>query len=391
MTKNLSKIKNIALVTTGGTISGIFDPIRRSIRATDNGDKLLSGLGAWCAQAGKPSIGEIASIIPADVIAPLPLLSEDMTPHEWQSIAKAVAQEINSGSDGVIVTHGTDTMAYTSAALSFMLKELSVPVVLTGSNFPPDYKETDAFSNLYDGAIVAASELSGVFVVFGGFIHRGTKVRKVIFRTLEDFHTMDESARHNVIAPDSCFISVNTGQSGAGTSPLGYIDKHRELILLQHDVPYRTGSPAVKLDTRLDPDVCLLKVYPGFKPSLILALAEQGIKGIILELYDSGTGCTRQDEYKQYSLVDPIKKAVEAGAFVFVTSQQVGKVYKTVYEPSQKLYEDEAEDQAGAVALKDMTTESAVVKLMWVFGHTKERQKVKEKMLDPIAGECSKE
>ena len=384
MAKVSSKVKNIALITTGGTIGGAFDPSRQAVRATNNGERLLRGLQEF-SRSKECEISEIASISLANVVSLPPLLSEEMTPHDWQVIAKEVAQKVNSGVDGVVITHGTDTMAYTSAALSFMLRNLSVPVVFTGSHLPPDHKATDAFSNLYDSVITAVSELSGVFVVFDGFIHRGTKVRKMTFLPLEDFDSAAEEHKydeHNVIAPKLCFISVNTGESGVGTSPLGSV-KGGKIVILDEQVPRRTTFQKVRLDPKLDLRVQKLSVYPGFYPSIgIGSLIEGGIKGIVLELYNSGTACARQDKYLGYSLIDSIEEAVKKrGIFVFATSQQIGRVEMSAYDSSRKLAE------AGAIPLRDMTTESAVVKLMWVLGHTQKRHEVEDLMLNPIADE----
>lgn len=332
--------KSVSIIATGGTIASRVDHITGGVHSAFTAEELISAI---------PELKEIANIRGIQV---LNKFSEDMAPGDWVRIAKAVADEIKNGADGIVITHGTDTMGYTAAALAFMLKS-PVPVILTGAQRSSDRGSSDAGVNLISSVYLAANMyISGVYVVMHSnssdgvmLIHPATKVRK--------FHSSRRDA----------FKTVNS-------SPIGRIENKK--IEFFHDVKPRKG--AVELDALLEERVFLLKYFPGLNPDIIEKLIELDYKGIVIE----GTGLGHVSE----SLLDSLKTAVDSGISIAMTSQtSYGRVNMNVYSTGRRLL------SIGAIPCGDMLPETAYVKLMWVLGHTNDRGLVKEMMLTNYAGE----
>ena len=289
------------------------------------------------------------------------ILSENIIPSDWTKIAISVNKAIEEGIDSIVITHGTDTMCYSSAALSFMLQCIKIPVVLTSSNIPLETEGTDTITNLHDAIRVALDKrFKGVFVVFSGIdnqpsdIHLGCRVRKIKFY-------------------DNCFESVNVDM-------IGKFKKHTMKILnrqLLDQVIKINDKKNYQLKSNINSNISFFKVYPGFNPELIDYVIKKETKGIILELYNSGTGCIKN----RYSLLHSLKNAKSKNIPVFVTSQQEGSVIMGPYGSSGEMEKQEV------VPLKSMITEAAIPKLMWVLGQTSSKKEVIELMLTNICGE----
>jgi glutamyl-tRNA(Gln) amidotransferase subunit D len=282
------------------------------------------------------------------------ILSENMRADYWMELARAVAEEIRGGAQGVIITHGTDTMMYTAAALSFMVKT-PVPVVIVGSQRSSDRPSSDAAMNAISAASVATSDIAEVCVVMHGTtsdeycsIHRGTRVRKM--------HTSRRDA----------FQSINQ-------PPIGRVDYLSRQI--QTFLPYRhRGEVELELNDKLEPKCALVKYTPGSSPEILDYYIDKGYRGIVLE----GTGLG----HVASNWIDGIRRATESGIPVVVTSQCLrGRIGDLVYDTGRYMLD------AGAIEGEDMLPEVALVKLMWVLANRP--TEVRTLMGQPLAGEIS--
>jgi glutamyl-tRNA(Gln) amidotransferase subunit D len=290
-----------------------------------------------------------------------------MTPAHWAKLAESAADEIKDGAQGVVVPHGTDTMSYTSAALSFMLQNLPCPVVLTGSQRSSDRGSSDAESNARAALISAKADLSGVFICMhenmsddSCLLHFGTKVRKM--------HTSRRDAFHSI-----------------NVSPAARVFPHAEKVekISKHCLPRRPQNK-LALDTRLNANVALVYTYPGIKPEAISALSKYD--GVVL--IGMGLGhipVNLANNKLSGSILPEVKGLIASGVSVVLTSQTLyGRVDMSVYTNQRVLLE------AGVIGhMCDFTPESAYVKLMWVLGHEKKIEKVKSMMEASLAGEIS--
>jgi glutamyl-tRNA(Gln) amidotransferase subunit D len=308
-----------------------------------------------------PELSGIASI---DVRNLFGIASEDMSYIEWQSMAKEVAKSLNDGARGAVVTMGTDTMHYASAALSFMLNNLNAPVVFTGAQRSSDRGSSDAFFNLICSTQIAAkSDIAEVGICMHAdssddscaFI-RGTHVRKM--------HTSRRDA----------FRPIND-------RPLARIKKDLE-IAYGSDYRKIENAPKYKVtaETKFEKKVALVKSYPNADPTIIDFYIDKGYKGIILE----GTGLghlpvsTIHDEFQW---MPSVKRAMEKGVVVGMTSQCLyGRVNPSVYR-NLRIVSGE-----GVVYCEDMTPETSLVKLGWLLGNYK-TEEAKAMLNQNIKGE----
>ncbi len=297
------------------------------------------------------------------------LLSEDMTPQHWKIIAEEVVKEIEEGVDGVVLMHGTDTMHYTSAALSFMLQNLPVPVVLVGAQRSSDRGSSDNEMNLLSSVFFAAnSEVAEVCVCMHAsssddfcYVHQGTKVRKM--------HTSRRDA----------FRSINV----LPYAKVWYLE--RKVEYLRKDFRVRDKGRKVKVDTELNPNVGIVYFHPGMKPEILERYAEV-YDGIVIAATGLGHVATNpfEDKFAQ-SLLPTIKSIIASGVPVVLAPQTIyGRLNFNVYTTGRLLKE------AGVIGhLCDWTPEVAMVKLMWVLGKTRDMKKIKELMETNVAGEIS--
>lgn len=341
--------KKISVIGTGGTIASRVDYITGGVHSAFSTDELIGAV---------PEIADIADIHGVQVFNKF---SENMNPGDWVIIARNVYEQIRQGAEGVVIMHGTDTMGYTSAALSFMLSA-DVPVVLTGAQRSSDRGSSDAAQNLINAVTAASSlDMGGVFVVMHGessdsfgLIHPGTKVRKMHSSRRDAFKTVND---------------LPVGKVYGGK--VEFFENSNSYKFLKER---KTGE--LKIDGKLEEKVALVKYFPGMSCDIIDNLINLNYRGIVIE----GTGLGHVNE----NLIDILKVAVDRSVAVFMSSQTLyGRVNMRVYSTGRKLL------KAKVVPCEDMLSETALVKLMWVLGHTQEIEKVNEMMLTNYAGEFS--
>ncbi len=310
-------MKKIMLLATGGTIA---------CTATPNG--LAPTLHAQdLAKAVQPLLDcriEARDIFMMD--------SSNMQPEEWSTLARAIGQALWE-CDGVVVTHGTDTMAYTAAALSFMLAGAGKPVILTGSQLPLSHPLTDARLNLLRAFTAAMEGVPGVYVCFHDRLISGVRCVKT--------HTSSMDA----------FSSVNA-------RPAGRFDV--EGVHFDHPQPYFPIDPNAAFTVRdqIDPHVFLLKLVPGTSPDVLRFVRDAGYRGVVIEAFGLG-GL----HYIRRNLVRAMEELGQSGVRVLVVSQCLyEKADVSVYEVGRGLMKD------FILNGRDMTTEAAVCKMMWSLG-----------------------
>ncbi len=336
----------VTIISTGGTIASRVDYRTGGVRPALTADDLYS------------VVPELANVADIETQILLSLFSENITPRDWGNIAQAVAKRISDNVSGVVIAHGTDTMGFTAAALSFALQKLPVPVVIVGSQRSADRPSSDAATNLL-GAVLAASKAPFAEVVVAMHettsdnsiaIHRGTKVRKL--------HTSRRDA----------FKSVNT-------MPIARIE-NQEISMLTKEYPKRDPSRKLVVKPKFEEKVTLIKFFPSMDPSVIDFYTEKKCRGIILE----GTGLGHVSR----ACYEPLKNAVEKGLVVAMTSQCIwGRINMNVYYTGRDL------QALGVVPLEDMLPETALVKLMWVLGQTDDYEEAKTMLTTNVAGELS--
>lgn len=271
--------------------------------------------------------------------------STNMQPEDWVTMAQAVTED-QAVYDSFIITHGTDTMAYTSAALSYLLLGIQKTVVITGSQIPVSFKKTDARKNIRDALTFARkSDLSGVFIVFDGKAIQGTRAIKMRTKSYDAFESVNYP-----------YIATIEGQDIRLT--------------------YRPDPEKVRFTTHLGicPDVFLLKAFPGLSPDFFDYLSDH-IKGLIIESFGNG-GLPFQNR----NLVAGVAKLVHFGIPVIITTQCLEEGQNMdLYEVGKRVAE------AGGITAGDMNTEAIVAKLMWVLSQTSDPVKIRQMIQTPLA------
>lgn len=305
--------QKILLLSTGGTIASA--PSKCGLRPERTGQDLLTMLGST------PYDITVKDILNMD--------SSNIQPEEWQYIAEQVYQAHNKY-DGIVITHGTDTMAYTASVLTFMLPGITIPVILTGSQLPMTHPLSDAYSNIHCALAMAASGIPGIFIAFDRKILLGCRSVKV--------RTTSFNAFESINAPIVAMVNANGLQ-------------------LLHSLPFQPKD-GCELKKELDTHVVLVKLIPGIEPSLFRAIVDTGIHGVVVEAFGSGgLNFMRRD------IASALGILVKQGIPVVVCSQ-------CLYESSDftKYEVGEHALQQGIIPGKDLTTECAVTKLMWALG-----------------------
>jgi glutamyl-tRNA(Gln) amidotransferase subunit D len=338
-------LPRVSIISTGGTIASRVDYATGGVHAAISSRDLLSIV---------PELSDIAAV-DADIL--YSVFSENIGSEHWSGMARKVGEKIEDGVEGVVITHGTDTMGYSSAALSFALRKLPVPVILVGSQRSSDRPSSDAATNLV-GAVTVASRAPFAEVVLGMHettsdkaivFHRGTKVRKC--------HT---SARY-------AFQSVNS-------SPVARL-LDGEIEMIAEDYRKR-GEETLEIEDSFEEKVALIKFHPDFNPGIIDWFVEEGYRGIVLE--GTGLGHINTDYFGS------VERASQEGVYVGMTSQCIwGRVDMDVYTTGRELQE------IGVEPLGDMLPETALVKLMWALGQSEDLDEAKSLMKRNIAGEYS--
>jgi glutamyl-tRNA(Gln) amidotransferase subunit D len=339
-------LPHVVIMSTGGTIASRVDYRTGAVRSAMSASDLYG------------VVPELADIARVDTEIVYSIYSENLTQKHWTELAQTVAKRIEQGVDGVVIAHGTDTMAYTSAALGFALQNLPVPVLLVGAQRSSDRPSSDAATNLI-GAVKAAGEAPFAEVGLAMHenvsdkaiaIHRGTKVRKC--------HTSRRDT----------FKSIN------GFPIAKVVD---QIPVMQTDqYQRRDKTKKIILKPSFSEKVALVKFYPGLDPAIIDYYVDNGIKGILLE----GSGLGHVSKF----CFDSIKKAIAKGVVVALASQCIwGRVNMNVYDTGRDLL------SFGVVPLDDMFPETGLVKLMWVLGQTDNPQEAVKLLKTNIAGEFS--
>jgi glutamyl-tRNA(Gln) amidotransferase subunit D len=296
------------------------------------------------------------------ILSPFTIMSESMQPEHWQSLARECARELNQKDVmGVVVTHGTDVLHFTSAALSFFLRNLGKPVVVTGSQRSSDRGSSDAAMNLTCSTITASANMAEVGICMHGstaddycLFTRGTHCRKMDTERRDAFRPINEL-------------------------PLAKVWPNGEIERTNSSIRVRDNTKQVELDDKFEPNIAMLQTYPGSDPTLMDYLIKNGCKGFVVQA--TGLG---QVPSKTKSWLPHIKAAVDSGIPVFLAAETIfGRLNCNVYSEGRAVLD------AGAVPLEDMLAETAYVKLGWALGHTTDMKKVKEMMLTNYAGEIT--
>ncbi|MEM0441646.1 MAG: Glu-tRNA(Gln) amidotransferase subunit GatD [Candidatus Nitrosocaldus sp.] len=333
----------LAMISTGGTIASRIDYRTGGVKAALTAEELYS------------IVPELSSIAMIDTEVLMQEYSENLTPKHWSIIAEKVGEKMMQGYDGVVIAHGTDTMHYTSSALSFALQNLPVPVVLVGAQRSSDRPSSDAATNLIGASLFAANaDASGVFIAMHHgmsddriAIHIGTRVRKN--------HTSSRDAFESIDVEPAALVDINSSR----------------IEMLQNIRGRDKGRmPIVK--ARFDERVALVKFYPGFDPSIIEHLISKGYRGLVIE----GTGLGHVSK----RCFNAIRDAT-ASMLVCMTSQCIwGRLRMTVYDTGRDLL------SMGVVPL-DMLAETALTKVMWVLANSSSIDEARSMLLSNLAME----
>ena len=343
VTKGLPKVK---LIGTGGTIASRLDYRTGAVIPAFSPGELYGAV---------PELADYCNLETEKVFA---VFSENMGPSQYIQLAKAIGKEIEKGIDGIVVAHGTDTLHHTASALSFMVQNSPVPIVLVGSQRSSDRPSSDAALNLIHAVHAAGhSDIAEVLVcMFGptsddyGFLHRGTRVRKMHSSYRSTFRTI-------------------------GDTPLATVTK-KEIKLIKKKYNHRRKDNKVDIYPYFKENVTILYFYPHMKGEIIDALVDLGYKGIIV--VGTGLGHVNKEIY------DAIKRAVANGVQFYMTLQTLwGYVHMYVYDTGRDLL------AMGITPLGNMLPEVAFVKLGWAMGMTEDPEEVKKIMLKPINDEIT--
>ena len=344
--KNSKDKPNIAMVILGGTISARLNPGKGGVDFVESPKDLFKY---------HPELFEKVNVTKVEV--PFMKGSESLNSKDWQKVAKIVSELVNdSNISGVIVTQGTDTLHYTSSALSFFLRDLGKPVVLTFSQRSIDRGSSDATLNLICSAKVATANVSGVFVVGHAntedefcFCIQGTKTRKM------------HSSRRDA------FKSINS-------KPIFKV--YPEKLEKISDYKLRDNKKKCFVDSKFEEKVALLKFYPGQDPEILDYYLEKGYKGIVIEMLGLGHVAS-SDSNKSW--IKKLREVQNKGMIICAASQTIyGRLDPLVYVNGREALE------TGVIYLEDLLSETALVKLGWVLGHnewSKDKDIIKKKML----------
>lgn len=346
-TPNKMELPRVLIIYTGGTIGMVQNPLTGAHEPLD--------------------FGHMATHLPELQNVPVnyqtlqfdpPLDSSNMNPELWRQLVRLIHDNYE-GFDGFVVLHGTDTMAYTASALSYMLQGLSKPVVLTGSQLPIGVLRTDGKENLITSIEIAAAKdrigqamVPEVCIYFQGSLLRGNRSKKL---SSEEFHAF---ASPNYAALARVGVHINWA--------------HHHINYVSHPSTLR---PCYHMST----DVVVLRLFPGITQATVEAiLGLPHIRGVVLETYGAGNAMT----YEWF--LQALERAVRRGVVIVNVTQCLGgSVEMGIYETGNRL------SQAGVIGSGDMTTEATIVKLMFLLGQGYSQHEVEERMQQNLAGELT--
>ena len=341
---------NIAMIITGGTIASRLDPRTGGVDPLSRPEDLFKFY---------PEIFKLVNVSRIEV--PFTKPSEDMDWKDWKKIAQVAQKLLNDPEiKGIIVTHGTDTLHYTSAALSFFLKDLNKPVVLTYSQRSIDRASSDANLNLQCAALTAISDIAEVMLVGHAtenddfcFAMPGTKVRKLHSSRRDAFKVVNAEP-YAKIYPDT-------------------VERISSYNL--------RNKKKVKLDAKWDERVALVKFYPGQSPDILDYYLKKKYKGIVVEMTGLGHVAARR---ARNSWIKKLNEVQKKGMIVCAAAQTIfGRLDPYVYSSGREIL------KTRVIYLEDMLAETALVKLGWVLAKTQDREKVKSMMLENFSGELN--
>lgn len=340
------KKPRVKLLGTGGTIASRLDYRTGAVIPAFSPGELYGSvpeLADYCNLETEKLYGEF---------------SENIGPMHWKSVAEAIGKEIEKGVQGIVIGHGTDIMHHTAAALSFMVQNSPVPIVMVGSQRSSDRPSSDAALNLIHAVKTASeSDIAEVMVcMFGptsdmyGLLHRGTRVRKMHSSYRSTFRTI-------------------------GDIPIATVSREK-ITPLRQDYKKIRNDKNVIINPAFEEMVSIVYYYPNMKPDIIDSLIDNGYRGIVI----AGTGLGHVNK----PMYPALKRAKDAGVAVYMTVQTLwGYVQMYVYETGREMME------LGVIPAANMLPEVAYVKLGWALGQTTDPEKVKEIMFTPIAGEIT--
>lgn len=336
----------VKLFGTGGTIASRLDYRTGAVIPAFSPGELYGAV---------PELADICNLTTEKVFA---VFSENMGPKQYLQLAKAIGKEIENGVDGIVIGHGTDTMHHTGAALTFMVQNSPVPIILVGSQRSSDRPSSDAALNLMHAMYAAGnSDIAEVMVcMFGptsdeyGLLHKGTRVRKMHSSYRSTFRTI-------------------------GDTPLAMVNRHK-IDYIKKEYKPRRKDRNVTIKPYFSDKVTMFYYYPGMKPDVLDALVDCGYKGIIF----IGTGLGHVNK----ELYPAIERAKKKGVYMFMTLQTIwGYVQMFVYETGREMM------ARGIVPGGNMLPEVAYIKLGWALGQTDDLEEVNRLMLTPINDEIT--
>ncbi len=343
ITPGLPRVK---LLGTGGTIASRLDYRTGAVIPAFSPGELYGAV---------PELADICNLETEKLFA---VFSENMGPKQYIALAQAIGKEIEKGIDGIVIGHGTDTLSHTGAALSFMVQNSPVPIVLVGSQRSSDRPSSDAALNLMHAMTAAGhGDIAEVMIcMFGptsdeyGLLHKGTRVRKMHSSYRSTFRTI-------------------------GDTPVAMITR-KGLTPIKTEYNHRRKDRNVVIKPYFSDNVTMLYYYPAMKPDIIDGMVDMGYKGIIIV----GTGLGHVNK----ELYPAIERAHAKGVHMFMTVQTIwGYAHMFVYDTGRDMM------AKGIVPLGNMLPEVAFVKLSWVLGQTEDPAEVNRLMLTPVNDEIT--
>ncbi|MCF0053621.1 asparaginase [Dyadobacter sp. LJ53] len=340
-------VGSVLVIYTGGTLGMVYEAKDRQL-VPFNFDQIIDRV---------PEIGRLNFDITFLSLTE-PIDSSNMNPEIWIELATIIEQEY-AAHDSFVILHGTDTMAYTASALSFLLENLNKPVILTGAQLPIGVARSDARENVITALELAAAKnelgqpiISEVCIYFNSLLLRGNRSKK------------RESSDFNAFHSENYPVLANAG------------------VRIEYNFPYiqsQVQGLPLQVQKNIDNHVAFLKMFPGISPLVVNSLLNiKGLKGIVLETYGAGNATTAP------WFLDAISDAIARNIIIFNVSQcDGGRVAQGHYETSRFL------KQAGVVSGSDITAEAAITKMMYVFGKETGPKKCAEMLATPLRGEMS--
>lgn len=341
-----NKKSSILIIYTGGTIGMVQHPKTGTLTPVKF-EQILQEV---------PELNKFNLDIKTEVLSPV-IDSSNMNPSSWAKIANKIKKHYNN-CDGFVILHGTDTMAYTASALSYIFDNLDKPIILTGSQLPIGMLRTDGKENLITSVEIAAAQINGkslvpeVCIYFDFKLFRGNRTVKSDSELFSAFHSVNY--------PELAIAGVD--------------------INYKNEYIYQSGNKGIlKVNTNFDDNVVILKIFPGISQSVFNSILNiPNLKGVILETFGSGNVPTTR------WLINCIKRAIKKGIVILnITQCEGGRVVMGQYETSMELL------NAGVVSGKDMTVEAAITKLMFLLGQDLNTDEVKMHLNKSLRGEIS--